>query len=58
MDVVYIVEERIHFVKIGMLHDLEKSADYHKSIVKSPDLQTSNIQTNYSDIKHLIAQKL
>ena len=43
---------------IGMLHDLEKSADYHKSIVKSPgivkspDLWTLNIQTNYSDIKH------
>ena len=38
MDVVEILEERIILARIDMLHDLEKSSDYHKGIVKSPDL--------------------
>ena len=38
VDVVDIVGERIILAKIGRLYDSEKSADYHKSIVKSPDL--------------------
>ena len=38
VDVVDTAGERIIPAKIGMLHDSEKSADYHKGIVKSPDL--------------------
>ena len=38
VDVVDIVGERIILANIGTWHDLEKSADYHRSIVKSPDL--------------------
>ena len=38
VDVVDIMGERINSAKIGTLCDSEKSADYHKSIVKSPDL--------------------
>ena len=38
VDVVDIAGERIILAKIGMLCDSEKLADYHKGIVKSPDL--------------------
>ena len=38
VDVVDILWERIILAKIGMLHDLEKSTDYDKGIMKSPDL--------------------
>ena len=37
VDVVDIVGGRIILAKIGMQSDLEKSGDYHKGIVKSPD---------------------
>ena len=58
VDVVDIVGERKILAKIGKLCDSEKSADYHKSIVKSSDLYILNIQINYSNIKHLITQEL
>ena len=55
VDVVDILGERIYLAMIGMLHNSEKSTDYHNGFVKSPDYKkfkpiTLIENTNHTEI--------